>query len=167
MKPPSDRGGPSLKAGALLKRFLQRHPAFSANPIGDWKELVGEQVARYTRPRSLKKKVLVIAAHDSVWKHHLEQLKEVLAEKINGKRPEPVVEEIVIKVAQIPEAVPLLNPAHKDLQKLKGKKSALRKKPKTPVRKLTPEEQSLLKGLSDPELRELGAKLLKRLPLDD
>jgi len=167
LKPPSDRGGPSLKAGDLLKRFLQRHPAFSANPIGDWKELVGEQIARYTRPRSLKKKVLVIAAHDSVWKHHLEQLKEVLAEKINGKRPEPVVEEIVIRVAQIPEAVPLLNPAHKDLQKLKGKKPALRKKPKTPVRKLTPEEQSLLKGLSDPDLRELGAKLLKRLPLDD
>ncbi|MCE5333042.1 MAG: DUF721 domain-containing protein [Desulfobacteraceae bacterium] len=167
MKAPSDRGGPSLPAGTLLKQFLQRHPAFSANPIGDWKELVGEQIARYTRPRSLKQRVLVIAAHDSVWKHHLEQLKEVLAEKINGKRPEPIVEQIVIKVAQIPEAAELVNPAHKELQKLKGRKPALRKKPKTPVRKLTGEEQLLLKGVSDPELRNLGAKLLKRIPLED
>ncbi len=147
-----------------MKKFLEQHPAFAANPIGDWKDLVGEQVARYTIPKSLKNKVLIIVAHDSVWKHHLEQYKEVLAEKINATRPERIVEQIVIKVAEMPESAPVLNPAHKDLEKIKARRSAARRKLKAPARKLTPEEQSLIKSLPDPDLREIGAKLLKRLP---
>ncbi len=162
----SDRGS-KIKVGPLLKKFLEQHPAFAANPIGDWKELVGEQVARYTVPKSLKNKVLIIVAHDSVWKHHLEQYKEVLTEKINAARPESIVEQIVIKVAEMPESAPVLNPAHKDLEKIKVRRSAARRKLKAPARKLTPEEQILLKSLPDPDLREIGAKLLKRLPADE
>jgi|SRR5208283_2800119 hypothetical protein len=159
--------GSNIKVGPLLKNFLGQHPAFTANPIGDWKDLVGEQVARYSVPKSLKNKVLVILAHDSVWKHHLEQLKEVLAEKINGTRSERIVEQIVIRVAEMPESAPALNPAHKKLEKIKGTRHAVRRKPKAPARKLTPEEQSLIKSLPDPDLREIGAKLLKRIPADD
>jgi len=162
----SDRGS-NIKVGPLLKKFLEQHPAFVANPIGDWKDLVGEQVARYTIPRSLKNKVLVIVAHDSVWKHHIEQYKEVLAENINGRRPERIVEQIVIKVAEMPESAPVLNPAHKNLEKIKARRSAARRKLKAPARKLTPQEQSLIKSLPDPDLREIGAKLLKRIPADD
>lgn len=157
----------AVPVGPLLKEFLMSRPAFSANPIGDWHELVGEQVARYTRPKSLKKKVLVIAAHNSVWKHHLEQYKEVLSEKINGGRAEKLVEEIVIRVCEIPESAPVLNPAHKSLEKIKAKKTGSRRKAKTPVRKLTPEEQKLLKDLPDPDLREIGARLLKRIPVEE
>ena len=159
----SDRGA-SIKVGPLLKKFLEQHPAFDANPIGDWKDLVGEQVARCTSPRSLKNKVLVIVARDSVWKHHLEQHKEILTEKINAGRPERIVEQIVIKVAEMPESAPVLNPAHKNLEKIKARRYAARRKLKAPARKLTPEEQSLIKSLPDPDLREIGAKLLKRIP---
>jgi Dna[CI] antecedent, DciA len=158
----SDRGS-SIKVGSLLKKFLEQHPAFTANPIGDWKDLVGEQVARYTSPKSLKNKVLVIVAHDSVWKHHIEQYKEVLAEKINDGRPERIVEKIVIKVAEIPDSMPVLNPAHKNLEKIKARRYAAHRKPKAPARQLTPEEQSLIKNLPDPDLRKIGAKLLKRI----
>lgn len=160
----SDRSGSEgLKVGPLLKHFLARQPAFSANPIGDWPEVVGEQVARYTFPKSLKKKVLVIAAHDSVWKHHLEQLKEAIAAKINAGRPEPIVDEVVIRVAELPESAPVLNKAYKDLEKVKARRAAVRRKAKAPLRKLTAEEQKLLKNLPDPELREIGARLLKRI----
>jgi hypothetical protein len=162
----SDKGS-SIKVGSLLKKFLEQHPAFAANPIGDWKELVGEQVARSTSPKSLKNKVLVIVAHDSVWKHHLEQYKEILMEKINGSRPERIVEQIVIKVSEMPESAPVLNPAHKNLEKIKARRYAAHKKLKAPARKLTPEEQSLIKSLPDPDLREIGAKLLKRIPADE
>jgi hypothetical protein len=162
----SDRG-PGIKVGPLLKKFLEQHPAFEANPIGDWKDLVGEQVARCTTPRSLKNKVLVIVAHDSVWKHHLEQYKEILTEKINAGRSERIVEQIVIKVAEMPESAPVLNPAHKNLEKIKARRSAARRKLKAPARKLTPDEQSLIKSLPDPDLREIGAKLLKRIPADE
>jgi hypothetical protein len=159
--------GSSSSVGPLLKQFLGQHSAFVANPIGDWGELVGEQVARYTHPKSLKNKVLVIAAHDSVWKHHLEQLKEVLADKINAKRTEPIVDQIVIKVAELPTTPPVLNPTYASLDKLKAKRIGLKKKQKAPVRKLTPDEQQLLKNLPDADLRELGAKLLKRIPSED
>jgi hypothetical protein len=155
------RIGSSTKVGSLLTKFLGRHPAFTANPIGDWKDLVGEQVARYTVPKSLKNKVLVILAHDSVWKHHLEQLKEVLTEKINCRRSERIIEKITIKVAEMPESAPLLNPAHKKLEKIKAAKTAARRKSKAPTRKLTPEEQSLIKNLPDPDLQKIAEKLLR------
>jgi len=90
-----------------------------------------------------------------------------LTEKINAARPESIVEQIVIKVAEMPESAPVLNPAHKDLGKIKVRRSAARRKLKAPARKLTPEEQILLKSLPDPDLREIGAKLLKRLPADE
>jgi hypothetical protein len=147
--------------GPLLTEYLEQHPAFTANPIGDWKDLVGEQVARYTVPKSLKNKMLVILAHDSVWKHHLEQLKEALIEKINCTRPERIVEGITIKVAEMPELAPPLNPIHKKLEKIKAAKIGGRRRPKAPTRKLTPEEQSLIKDLPDPDLRKIGEKLLK------
>jgi hypothetical protein len=156
-----------IKVGPLLKQFLGHQASFAANPIGDWAELVGEQVARYTLPKSLKNKVLVIAAHDSVWKHHLEQLKEVLAEKINSKRSEPIVNEIVIRVAELPASAPVLNAAHANLDKLKAKRGGARRKPKAPVRKLTPEEQKLIKSLPDPDLREIATRLLKRVPAEE
>ncbi|HYA41621.1 MAG TPA: DUF721 domain-containing protein [Syntrophobacteraceae bacterium] len=158
------RSGSCIRVGPLLTEYLEQHPAFAANPIGEWKELVGEQVARYAVPKSLKNKMLVILAHDSVWKHHLEQLKEVLAEKINCRRPERVVEQITIKVAEMPELAPPLNPAHTKLEKIKAAKHAARRKSKAPTRKLTPEEQSLLKHLPDPDLQKIGEKLLKRIP---
>lgn len=163
MKRP-DRGSGSIKVGRLLKEFLEKHPAFEANPIGDWKDLVGEQVARHTIPRSLKNKVLTIAAHDLVWKHHMEQLKEVLTEKINSRRPEPIVDRIVIKVSEIPESSPVLNPAHTKLENIKGRRYATHKRARAPAGKLSPEEQSLIKSLPDPDLQKIGAKLLKRIP---
>jgi hypothetical protein len=147
-----------------LREFLEKHPAFEANPIGDWKDLVGEQVARNTIPRSLKNRVLTIAVHDSVWKHHMEQLKEILAEKINGRRPEPIVDQIIIKVAEMPESPPVLNPAHTKLEKIKSRRYAAPRKTRTPAGKLTPEEQSLVKSLPDPGLQKIGARLLKRIP---
>ncbi len=162
----SNRGG-RIRVGQLLKGFLEKHPAFVANPIGDWKDLVGEQVARYSCPGSLKNKVLVVIAHDSVWRHHLEQCKEILVEKINAGRHEPIVDKAIIRVGEVHGADAVLNPAHKNLEKLKAKRLALRRKPKAPVVKLSPEEQLLLKNLPDPELRKLGEKLLKRIPASE
>ena len=158
--------GSDTKVGPLLKGFLEGHPAFAANPIGDWKDLVGEQVARYSRPGSLKNKVLVIVAHDSVWKHHIEQYKELLAEKINAGRAEPLVDKVVIKVGEVQGSEPVLNPAHRSLEKIKAKRLIVRKK-KAQIEKLNEEEQSLIKGLPDPDLRKLGEKLLKRIPRRD
>jgi hypothetical protein len=153
--------------GILLQQVLRKHPVFSANPLGDWGELVGEQVARYSQPKSLKNKVLVVVAYDSVWKHHLELLKEDLIEKINKKFPEPLVEKITIKVGELPEANPVLNPNYNKLERVKSKRVRPFSRKKAPSRTLTPEEKKLVKSLPDPELRTLATRLLKRVPLEE
>lgn len=157
----------ALKVDAVLLSFLKTHPSFKANPIGEWSQLVGPQVARYSQPKSLKKKVLTVAVYDSIWRHHLELNKEALLEKINSGRPEPLVEKIVIRVGEIPDEVPVLNPNYRLLEKVKSKNLRSRKSKRPRARKLTREEQELLANLGDPELRALGKKLLQRLPLEE
>ncbi|NLI31798.1 MAG: DUF721 domain-containing protein [Deltaproteobacteria bacterium] len=156
-----DSNAPS-PLGSLLKGFLKRHPSFSASPLGDWRDLVGEQVARYSQPVSLKKKVLVVLAYDSIWKHHLELNKEVLLEKINERAPEPMVEKIVIHVGELPEGLPVLNPAHLQLEKLSATRFRQKRKKKSSLRQLTPEEKELIQSLPDPDLRVVGTRLLRR-----
>jgi hypothetical protein len=157
----------SVVVGHLMGLLIERHPSFSTNPVGDWKELVGDQVARYCQPQSLKQKVLFIAAYDSIWKHHLELHKEALVEKINLGRPEPLVEKIVIRVGELPENDQRLTHDHPGSgQSGAGKLREKKKKRKVPNRRLTPDEKSFLKSLQDPDLKVIGARLLKRIPLE-
>ena len=152
--------------GSLLRSVLGSHPSFSASPLGDWSDLAGELVGRYSQPTSLKKKVLTVTAYDSVWKHHLEMNKEALLAKINANRPEPLVEKIVIRVGEVPESRPALNPNQKLLEKIDSKRARPKKKKKPTLRKLTPEEKALIKSLPDPELRAVSERLLRLTPLD-
>jgi hypothetical protein len=151
--------------GQLARAVLGDHPAFSANPLGDWAELAGEQVARYSQPVSLKKKVLLIVAHDSVWKHSLEMEKDALKAKINHGRPEPLVEKIVIKVGEVPETLPALNPGSRELEKSGRKRYRPKKLIKIPSRKLTPEDKELIRRLH-PDLKKAAERLLKKTPDD-
>lgn len=156
------------RIGSLLHQTLKDHPAFSANPVGNWEELVGEQIARYTRLRSLKKGVLTIVAYDSVWKHHLELNREALVEKINrGRLKEPLVEKILVLVGELPSEPPLLNPAHAKVQDLEAKRYRTQKKKKTPSRPLTSDEKALLAKIADPDLKASCMRLLKHVPLDE
>lgn len=155
-----------LSLGSVVKQVLEKHPAFAPNPLGDWMEIAGEQVANHSQPRTLKDKILVIVAYDSVWKHHLELNKEDLLQRINAGRPEPLVEKITIKVGQIRLVPPDLNPSRKKLQNVKARRVAGVKKHKTVLRRLTAEEQTLLASLRDPELKKIGKRLLQRVPLD-
>jgi hypothetical protein len=152
--------------GPLMGLVIAHHPSFATNPVGDWKELVGEQVGRYCQPQSLKEKVLVVAAYDSVWKHHLELHKSALMEKINLGHAEPLVEKIVIRVGELSETAPPLNPASQGREKTGTGKTTLKKRKKTPSRPLTADEKAVLKGLPDADLRAVGKRLLKRIPLD-
>jgi len=154
-------------AGALMLRVLQGHSAFIPNPVGDWAEIAGEQVAAYSQPVSLKKKVLLVIAYDSVWMHHIELNKEALIDNINRGRKEPLVEKINIRVGEVPLAPPVLNPNHRLLDKIEPKHQRPKKKKKAPQRPLTPEEKALLKSLTDPELRAVAKRLLSHIPLSD
>lgn len=154
------------RIGYWIQKTLEKHPAFLANPLGDWIDIVGEQVARYAQPVSLKEKVLTVVAYDSVWKHHLEVCKESLLVKINRGRPLPLVEKILIRVGEVPEPQAVLNRNHHLLKKFKGRGTRLKARQKSPLRSLTPEEKEFIKQLPDNDLRRLGAKILRRIPLE-
>jgi hypothetical protein len=158
---------PQALLSSLLHQVLERHPAFSANPLGDWSDLVGEQVARNSQPLSLKKGVLVVVAYDSVWKHHLELLKQELTERINRHRKEPIVAKIVIRVGEVPLSVDAINPNYRLLQKMGRRQYRSKRRKRSPVRQLTTEEKQLLKSLPDPDLRTIGARLLRRIPASE
>jgi hypothetical protein len=162
-----DKQDPKIAIGELLKAFIKRHPAFTANPVGDWKEFVGEQTARRSQPLSLKNKVLRVVAHDAVWKHHLEINSEGIIKNINSGRPEPIVEKIIVRVGEVPESPPVLNPNHKLLDKWGAVRRRKPRKAKPPVRALTPEEKALISKLPDPELKKLGSRLLRLLPEEE
>lgn len=153
--------------GPLLRCVLKNHPAFAANPIGDWKELVGEQIARYSQPKSLKNKILTVIVHDSVWKHHLDLLRDALMEKINARRPEPIVTQIVLRVGEVPPTEPVLNPQFHQLEKLKKAPTSKIGRQKLPRRKLTSEESALIASLPDAELRRIAKRLLEKVAVEE
>jgi len=152
--------------GHLMGLLIERHPSFSSNPLGDWKELVGDQVARYCQPHSLKQKVLVVVVSDSVWKYHLELHKDALLEKINAEHGEPLVDKIVVRVGELPETAPQLNPARPSSDRSGLGKTRQKKKKKAASRPLTPDEKAMLKSLQDPDLRIIGAHLLRHIPVE-
>jgi hypothetical protein len=152
----------------LVSRLLQEHPAFAGNPLGDWQDIVGEQGAAASRPVSLKDKTLLVVARDAVWKHHLEMSLALLLSRINGDRKEPLVERLVIRVGELPESQPALNPNQKLLEKkTAARKGSGRRKRKAPARALTPEEKTLLKSIRDPELRSISKRLLQYTRADE
>jgi hypothetical protein len=151
--------------GSLVRRVLEKHPAFSANPLGDWDELVGEQIAHRCQPMSLKNKVLRVVVEDSHWKHHLHMNQEALLAKINHGRRESIVERLVLVVGEVPATMPVLNPHHTLLDKIPNKASRGKKR-KAPLRVLTPAENELLQGIGDRELRRVCTRLLRRVSED-
>jgi len=158
------RGGQRL-LGTLLRQLLMEHPAFDPNPLGDWAQLVGEEAARSSQPQSLKDRVLKVVVRDSAWKHHLDLKTHALLEKINSGRTAPLVEKVVFRVGELTAPTATLNPNSLLMEKLKTKRPPKRKG-KAPVRKLSAEENELVKRLSDPQLRRLCTQLLRHIPDD-
>lgn len=148
--------------------MLRSHPVFVANPLGDWEEIVGPQAAAASRPVSLKDGALMVIVRDAMWRHQLEMSQAVLLSRINGEREEALVQRLVIRVGELPESEPALNPNRKLLErKTPRRKGAGIKNRKAPRRSLTTEEKAFLKTIEDLELRRIGRRLLQLSRLDE
>ena len=161
------RSGSVQSLGAVVQHVMKDHPAFAATPLGDWQDVVGAEAARACRPVSLRKGVLVIVTDAPVWRHHLELHKTVLMDFINARHSEPIVTKIVIRIGELPETAPVLNPEHQRLEKVRPRKLKPQKPKKVKPRPLTPSERAFLKSIPDPELRAIGTRLLRHTVLDD
>lgn len=59
-----------------------------------WPEMVGEDLARFTRPVRWDGQRLVINVPGEVWVHHLSDFQQLFAERINRYWRRPLVETI-------------------------------------------------------------------------
>ncbi len=153
----------AVAVGQFIKDVLAQHPSFASKPLGDWKELVGEGVARHCVPKSLKNGCLLIVARDAVWKHHLEMHKEALIRRINTLWGRRLIEEIRVRVGEVDDLPEDLDANYRKLQKIAPKRGR-KKAPRPVLRKLTEAEKELIASLPDQELRKLAERLLRLVP---
>ena len=66
-----------------------------------WDRVVGETIAKNTRPAAFKGKLLLVEVSSSTWIHQLQFLKEEIIQKINAAFGKEMVEEIKFKIGSI------------------------------------------------------------------
>ncbi len=62
--------------------------------IVHWKEIVGDELIRYTNPSYIKNGILFIDVTNSMWAHHLTFLKRDIIDKVNRKIKKNVVKDL-------------------------------------------------------------------------
>lgn len=53
-----------------------------------WADVVGEKIAKYTKPKGVHRRVLIIEVANPVWRQQIEFLKDDILKKMNDKLPE-------------------------------------------------------------------------------
>ncbi len=62
--------------------------------IVHWKEIVGDELIKYTNPSYIKNGILFIDVKNSMWAHHLTFLKRDIIDKINRKIKKNAVKDL-------------------------------------------------------------------------
>lgn len=87
---------------SILKRVIKKDRLYKMNEASikmDWKELVGEEVAKHTAPTFLKNGKLFVNVDSSTWAYELSNhLKDLILRKINKDMGEEVVTDIHFRV---------------------------------------------------------------------
>jgi len=53
-----------------------------------WADVVGEKIAKYTKPKGVHRRVLIVEVANPVWRQQIEFLKDDILKKMNDKLPE-------------------------------------------------------------------------------
>lgn len=90
----------------ILSRFLKTHGMaihmLECRLQQHWREIVGDHVARHTRPESIRHRKLYLVAENSVWLQQLLFLKPELLAKINDAADGEALTDIVLRVGTVP-----------------------------------------------------------------
>lgn len=62
-----------------------------------WEKVVGEQIAKVTKPERIERDVLYVRVKKAVWRNELVFLKKEIIKKINKELEEEIVKEIVFR----------------------------------------------------------------------
>lgn len=93
-----DRRGPAERVGEVLSRLLEstglNRRRDERQLLDGWVEVVGERVARFSRPVDLSDGVLTIEADNAVWRQELTLLLPLIVKRFNELHGEGSVREI-------------------------------------------------------------------------
>ena len=102
----SGRDGP-VRVGDLVGSVLEargvRKQVERQDVLRDWDEVVGEGIARVTRPRSLSEGTLFVEVRSSPWLMELEMRKGEILRRLNEGRPDAALERLVFVLAEDPD----------------------------------------------------------------
>lgn len=99
----SDRRGPTRVAAVLADVLEQHGVRKQVERIGIldlWPEIVGEQLARVTRPKGLDEDALFVEVRSSAWLMELSLMKEEFLERVNERLGSNPLERIVFVLAE-------------------------------------------------------------------
>jgi hypothetical protein len=89
-------------AGEFMKQVLARvmeDPEAALLLLQElWPEMVGTELARFTRPLRWDGRNLVVAVPGEVWVHHLCELEHLFVDRVNGYWHRPLVETIRFEI---------------------------------------------------------------------
>ncbi len=90
------------EVGSLLAAFLQeaaRNDDVAVVFLGElWPRIVGEDLARATRPLELTRKKLVLGVVDAQWRRELLPMRGLLVESVNRFWKAPLIERITLRI---------------------------------------------------------------------
>jgi predicted nucleic acid-binding Zn ribbon protein len=96
--------------GEALRAALLRLPSGSelaSFPIWtEWAHVVGATIGRHTRPRRLRRGVLLVEVDGAEWMHELQYLKAELRTRLNERLGRPAVREIFLALAGATDDAP-------------------------------------------------------------
>jgi len=81
------------------KNYTKRRTNFSA--FNNWSEIVGDNIAKHTKPVKFYNDTLVIHVRNSVWTQELQFLKPSLLEKIKNSFPDTQIKDLMFKIGKI------------------------------------------------------------------
>lgn len=94
--------GTAESISSILKRVIKKDHLYKMKEAGikmDWKQIVGEELAKHTAPGFLKNGKLFVNVDSATWAYELStHLKGILMNKINADAGEQIVKDIHFKV---------------------------------------------------------------------
>jgi predicted nucleic acid-binding Zn ribbon protein len=122
-----------INAGSVIKEFLQRRVRTKEEVQESiaytriWRQVIGKNIEKRTRPVALKNGVLFIEVEDSVWLYQLTLLKDKIINDFNSHTVEALITDIIFRNMGISLLLPevtkktLVFPEKKDLPRQKPK----------------------------------------------
>jgi len=99
----AEKKGPE-KVGQLLGGFLEnaglKEPLLRVEAVEEWRDRVGEAVARVTRAQGVRDKTLIVEVKSSAWLMELNLIKAEILRRVNEGRSEALIEKIVFVLAE-------------------------------------------------------------------